>query len=150
MTVFFAHLLHYSIVMKGVDNILDKYMLLFGNCLIQLINCDHRLVLTITNHRSWNFNRFPSQNVVLMLSQCWPNIKPTFCVHVLILITLCYSDACITVIWLPFSNHIIINPSEWEQSICITFVQCWTNVKDEGWHCTDVIQMFCVCWVCKT
>ena len=30
------------------------------------------------------------------------------------------------------------------QNICITFVQCWTTLDR---RCTNVIQMFCVCWV---
>ena len=33
------------------------------------------------------------------------------------------------------------------QHICMTFVQLWTNVEDVGPALTNVIQMFCVCWV---
>ena len=33
------------------------------------------------------------------------------------------------------------------QNLCITFVQCWSNVKTLGQRCTNVIQMFCVWWV---
>ena len=33
------------------------------------------------------------------------------------------------------------------QNMCITFVQCWSNVKTLGQRCTNVIQMFCVWWV---
>ena len=33
------------------------------------------------------------------------------------------------------------------QNICITFMQCWTDVEDVGGrHCINVIQMFCACW----
>ena len=33
------------------------------------------------------------------------------------------------------------------QNICITFVQCWTNVEDGGRRFTNGKQMFRVCWV---
>ena len=36
--------------------------------------------------------------------------------------------------------------SQQTQNICITFVQCWTNVEDVGPTCSNGIQMFCVCW----
>ena len=33
------------------------------------------------------------------------------------------------------------------QNICIACLQCWTNVKVVRPGCTNVIQMFCACWV---
>ena len=36
--------------------------------------------------------------------------------------------------------------SQQTQNICITFLQFWTNVEDVGRRCTNVTQIFCVCW----
>ena len=50
------------------------------------------------------------------------------------------------------SNHAIFDPfgllvmaSQQTQNICITFIQCWTNLEDVGRRYIKVIQMFCVC-----
>ena len=32
------------------------------------------------------------------------------------------------------------------QSLCITFVQCWTKASTLVQHCANVVQMFCVYW----
>ena len=42
----------------------------------------------------------------------------------------------------------MIEPFYGTQNIGITFVQCWTTSKTLGRRCTNVIQLFCVCWDC--
>ena len=55
-------------------------------------------------------------------------------------------------IWAYKGRHLTGTPpqprastSQQTQNICITIVQCWTNVEDVRRHCTNVIQMLCVC-----
>ena len=40
---------------------------------------------------------------------------------------------------------LILMSSRQTQNICITFIQCWTNVETLFQRCINVIQMCCVC-----
>ena len=41
---------------------------------------------------------------------------------------------------------VALGTSQQTKNICITFVQCWTNVEDVGPTLYKCYKMFCVCW----
>ena len=55
-------------------------------------------------------------------------------------------ECCVPWPHLIFSMYPDYSGYQWAQNICKTFVQRRPNVEDVGRRCTNVMQMFCVCW----